>query len=273
MGEKTKIQWTEMSWNPWHGCHKVSAGCARCYMFRDKERYGQDPNTVVRSKSTFNAPLKWTEPALVFTCSWSDWFIEEADEWRDEAWSIIKRTPHLTYQILTKRPENIADRLPADWGDGYENVWLGVSVENQKAAEKRIPMLLRTPAKIRFLSVEPLLEHVILDRLDFSENQRFGWRNVLMRTWGKGSDDDGFLGPIHWIIVGGESGNENGKYKYRPCSLNWIEDLVAACQLYRCPVFVKQLGTYLSKGMGLKDSHGGDMSEWPEHLRVREMPR
>jgi len=103
------------------GCHKVSAGCAKCYMFRDQIRYGKDPNIVRRAaQSSFTNPLKWAKNGKVplggriFTCSWSDWFIEEADEWRDEAWSIIKQTPDFIYLILTKRTENIKDRLPTD---------------------------------------------------------------------------------------------------------------------------------------------------------------
>ena len=113
MAENSKIQWTDHTWNPWQGCRKVSPGCLNCYMYRDKKRYGQDPATVVRSKPpTFNKPLKWHDPAKVFVCSWSDFFIEDADEWRDDAWEIMRRTPHLTYQILTKRPRNIKDRLP-----------------------------------------------------------------------------------------------------------------------------------------------------------------
>src|SRR6266498_5551388 len=123
MGETTGIAWTQRTWNPWHGCHKVSAGCKNCYMFREKRQYGQDPDVVVRSKTTFNAPLKWKDSALVFTCSWSDWFIEEADPWRDEAWDVIRRTPHLTYQILTKRIERASSCLPKDWP--LKNVWLG----------------------------------------------------------------------------------------------------------------------------------------------------
>ncbi len=226
---------------------------------------------VLRSKSTFNDPLKWKESKLVFTCSWSDWFIEEADQWRDEAWKIIKDTPHLTYQILTKRAENIKDRLPADWGEGYENVWLGVSVENQKMAEHRVPILCRTPAKVRFASLEPLLDLVVLERLDMRYKQSAGWANVLHR-WRKGDSWD-FIGGLNWLIVGGESGNENGKYKYRPCQLDWIADLVAQGKCYKVPVFVKQLGTHLAKEMNLKDSHGGDISEFPEDLRVREFPK
>src|SRR3990172_778380 len=127
MGKITGISWTDATYNPWYGCLKVSPGCKQCYMYRDMERYGKDPKVVTRAKpATFNSPLKWTEPQRVFTCSWSDYFIEQADEWRDEAWDIIRRTPHLTYQILTKRPENIFDRLPADWGNGWPNVFLSV---------------------------------------------------------------------------------------------------------------------------------------------------
>ena len=107
MGNKTGIEWCTSTWNPWRGCHKLRAGCKNCYMFREQNQYGHDPNIVVRSKTTFNDPLKWKEPAKVFVNSWSDFFIEEADPWRDEAWDIMRRTPHLTYQILTKRPENI----------------------------------------------------------------------------------------------------------------------------------------------------------------------
>ncbi len=134
MGEITGIGWTDATWNPWYGCSKVSPGCAHCYMFRDMKRYGSDPEVVTRSKTKFDEPRKWKTPRRVFTCSWSDWFHEGADAWRAEAWAIVRDTPHLTYQILTKRPERIADHLPPDWGEGYPNVWLGTSVENQRFA-------------------------------------------------------------------------------------------------------------------------------------------
>src|SRR3990167_1409537 len=102
MGTTTKISWADATWNPWQGCHHVSPGCLNCYMFSEKHMYGQDPDVVVRSKPpTFNMPLKIKEPKKIFTCSWSDWFIKEADPWRDEAWEIIKRTPQHTYLILT----------------------------------------------------------------------------------------------------------------------------------------------------------------------------
>lgn len=291
MGENSTIQWTDKTWNPWHGCTKVSDGCKFCYMYRDKERYGQDPKTVLRSKTTFNAPLKWTDPAMVFTCSWSDWFITDADEWRPEAWDIIRKTPHLTYQILTKRPENIKERLPADWGKGYPNVWLGVSVENQKAAEDRIFELLSIRAAVRFLSVEPLLGPIKLtniptglwtygqvdvmsgylcgdepDEMFDYDSDPTGWTKNPVGSWDRGPHG------MDWVIIGGESGNETGRYRYRPITLEAIRSVVDQCQAGGVPVFVKQLGTHLAKELGLKDSHGGNMSEWPKEIQVRQFP-
>jgi protein gp37 len=243
MGEQSAIQWTGATWNPWHGCDKVSAGCKYCYMYRDKVKFGQDPSLVVRSKGKFNEPLKWEDPKVVFTCSWSDWFIDKADQWRDEAWDVIRKTPRHTYQILTKRSDRIKNHLPADWGEGWQHVWLGVTVENQEATS-RIRELQQVPAHIRFLSVEPILERV----------------------------DLGDLTGIDWVIVGGESGNDNGEFKYRPCELWWLQDIVDQCAAQGVKVFVKQMGTYISKTLNLKDRHGGEIEEFPEPLKIRQMP-
>lgn len=214
MGERTAIAWTEKTWNPWQGCTRVSPGCAHCYMYTAKERYGQDPAAVVRSQPpTFNAPLRWREPARVFTCSWSDWFHEAADVWRDEAWDIIRRTPHLTYQILTKRPERIADHLPDDWGTGWPNVWLGVSVENQRFVD-RVKPLADVYATVRFISAEPLLGPVTF--LDTAVEEAFGLF-------------------IDWVIVGGESGPD-----HRPMDMRWARNLREECAFYEIPFFFKQ---------------------------------
>lgn len=211
MGKVTGIEWTQHTWNPWQGCTKVSPGCAHCYMFRDKHRYGQDPETVVRSRpATFNKPLSWKDPALVFTCSWSDWFHEAADAWRADAWDIVRRTPHLTYQILTKRPDRIAAHLPPDWGDGWPNVWLGTSVENARWTH-RVQQLVNVPARVRFLSCEPLLGNV-----------------SLAADW---------MPHLHWVIVGGESGP-----KARPMDLDWARWLRDQCRVAGIPFFLKQLG-------------------------------
>lgn len=176
MGRQTGIHWTHRTWNPWRGCHKVSPGCARCYMFREQRRYGHDPTKVTRTK-TWCDPPRWNREAeaagrkfLVFTCSWSDFFIEDADPWRPEAWDVIRRCPNLVFQILTKRPERISKNLPPDWEQGYPNVWVGVSVENQDSA-RRLDHLLAVPALVHWVSAEPLLGPVDftawLDRLDW----------------------------------------------------------------------------------------------------------
>ena len=157
-------------------------------MYREQKQYGRNPELVVRSKTTFLHPLRWHTAARVFTCSWSDFFHEAADAWRADAWAIIRATPHLTYQILTKRVENIPARLPEDWGAGWPNVWLGVSVENPRW-EERIGILSDIPARIRFVSAEPLLGPVMLH-----EDHR-----------------------VDWVIVGGESGAS-----CRPMDLEWV---------------------------------------------------
>lgn len=242
------IEWTDVTWNPWHGCLKISDGCKFCYMYRDKMKYGQNAKLVLRAKTKFNYPYKIDQPKLVFTCSWSDFFIENADAWRAEAWEIIRNTPHLTYQILTKRPERILDHLPADWGDGYDNVWLGVTVENN-ATRSRIKTLSEVPAKVRFISFEPLLE--FLELADYMP--------ILTQYY-------------HWAILGGESGNDNGFYRYRPCELEWFEYLVDVCKIAGISVFVKQLGTHLHNELGLRDRHARNISEFPDALKIREFP-
>jgi protein gp37 len=216
MGERSAIGWTEATWNPWYGCTKVSAGCDHCYMFRDMLRYGRDPETVTRSKTRFRDPLKWKDGRVIFTCSWSDWFHKDADAWRDEAWQIIRDTPHHTYQILTKRPGRIARHLPADWGEGYANVWMGTSVEHPDT-EFRIGQLLNIPARVRFLSLEPLLGPVELMplRIQHYEPSR----------------------QIHWVIAGGESGAN-----HRPLDLEWLRMIRNNCELSGVPFFLKQLG-------------------------------
>lgn len=208
MGTTTAIGWTEATWNPWHGCTKVSPGCAHCYMYAFKDRMRQDPRVIVRSAGNFTAPLKWRDPRVIFTCSWSDWFIEEADPWRDAAWDVIRRTPKHTYQILTKRPERIAGRLP--WtrpADAWPNVWLGVSIETQRYVPRLDPLIL-APAAHRFVSAEPLLGPLDLAR---------------------------YLPALDWVIVGGESGPG-----YRTMDPVWAEAVVEQCSRAQVPLFVKQ---------------------------------
>ncbi len=217
MGKNSGIEWTDHTWNPWYGCQKVSPGCKHCYAERDMQRHGRDFNTVTRASTVFDAPLRWQDRAFVFTCSWSDFFIEKADEWRDEAWEIIRKTPHLTYQILTKRPDNIHSRLPEDWGEGYPNVWLGTSIESH-AQRFRADELLRYKAAKHFLSMEPLLGPVDIQAYLIHDNGSPGDR-------------------IDWVIAGGESGSG-----FRNCKADWIRKIQLSCQLEGVPFFFKQWG-------------------------------
>lgn len=290
MAENSNIEWTRHTWNPWTGCTKVSEGCRYCYMYREKERYrpeGEkwdaltehqqqyyDPTIVLRSEGNFKKPLTWhkkltgQEPLterLVFTCSYSDFFHEDADGWRPEAWEIIRKTPNLVYQILTKRPERVLDCLPSDWGEkGYPNVWLGTTVENQQQAHNRLKLLWLWTAAVKWVSFEPLLGPIDLYDIPTLWTYDFVGEEVV---------DKELRLPFDWVIVGGESGNQSGKYRFRPCELSWLQGVVDVCQASGIPVFVKQLGTYLNNHFCLNDHHGRDWSYWPEALRVRQFPQ
>ncbi len=248
--KESKIEWTDSTVNFWMGCNKISTGCKYCYMYRMMEKDGKSGNSIQRvGYETFYKAYDWKKPRRIFTCSMSDFFLAEADEWRKDAWKLIKQTPQHQWQILTKRPERIQKCLPDDWGSGYNNVWIGVSIENQ-AYLHRAEILSKIPAHMRFVSAEPLIGEI-----DFAAA---GKESILQH--------------IHWCIIGGESGNDFGKYRYRECKIEWIEKLMAEMKANDVKVFVKQLGTFQKEELHLKDSHAGDMSEWAQHLQVREYP-
>lgn len=273
MGKTTNISWTDVTWNIARGCSKVDADCKYCYMYRDANRYGYDAKAVTKTKTVFNLPLKIKEPSRIFTSSLTDVFHPDCDSFRNEMWDIIRKCPQHTFQILTKRPERIADHLPADWGDGWENVWLGTSVGSMQGIKRALDLInLRPIAKTLFLSLEPLHSEInfrwaYVAPIEKRRSVFFEGKKVSITSQHE------LLLNIDWVIVGGESGNESGKYRYRPCNPQWIEQIVADCKAANVPVFVKQLGTHLSKEMGLKDRHGGDINEWPEYLQIREFPK
>lgn len=228
MASNSKIQWTDSTWNPWRGCHKVSEGCKNCYMYRGMQRTCYDPKTPTRAKSVFYDPKKKKKNygPKVFVCSWSDFFIKEADAptWRNEAWEMIKLRQDLQFIILTKRPERILECLPEDWGKtGYSNVWLGVSVENNKRLY-RIDILRQIPAAVKFVSFEPLLEVV---------------------------DPD--LSGIDWVITGGES--HRNKKDCRYADLDWFRLIRDKCINEGIPYFHKQNGGY--KKDKIDNAYGG----------------
>lgn len=210
----------DKTWNPWHGCHKCSEGCQNCYAYFMDRRYGRDTNVVVRNKSNFNFPVKRDRTGqyklqsgeFVRVCMSSDFFIEEADEWRDEAWECIRRRPDVTFSLLTKRARRIGDCLPADWGGGWENVTFSVSCENQARLEERIPYLLAVPAKHRWVSLKPFIGEVDLAP---------------------------YLAPggIEAVLAGGE--NYQGS---RPLHYEWVEKVRDQCERYDVRLIFGQTG-------------------------------
>jgi protein gp37 len=265
MANETNIPWCDLTWNIARGCTKVDEDCHFCYMYRESynsTRY--NPLQVVKTKSVFNLPDKyketkskvWRGNPLVFTSSLTDWGHPLIDPYRNEVFTIVRRNQHLIFQMLTKRTERLLEILPLDW-NGYDNVWLGTSIGSQNSIE-RAWQLLKVPSQMYFLSLEPLWGEIDLND---AELLRKKWRTGL--TIGRYVD---------WVIVGGESGNDAGKYRYRPCKLEWIEKIVYQCQAAGVPVFVKQLGTHLAKELHLRDRHGRDIREFPTHLQVRQFP-
>jgi protein gp37 len=317
MAQDSKIEWTHHTFNPWRGCTKVSAGCTHCYA---ETMSGRNPTTlgvwgprgsrVVASESYWRQPIKWNKAAeaagerhQVFCASLAD-VCEGRDTMSAASWEpvqtarrrlgqTIDATPWLDYLLLTKRPENIAATFDVMFPNGANprpNIWWGTSVEDQAAADERIPHLLRCPAAVRFLSCEPLLGPVDLRGLE----PTIGPLGIMRKP--NGDDVLRCYGPrIHWVIVGGESGPGA-----RPCNIDWIRSLRDQCAAAGVATFIKQVGAGLrmsfaewnEEWQGLTDKHGftldgpqadygiwrgenrkgGDWSEWPDDLRVREFP-
>lgn len=278
--ENSKIEWTDHTFNPWIGCTKVSDGCKHCYAeaLMDKRlgraEWGVAGKRVRTSNSYWKKPLLWNRKAKtagvryrVFCASLADVFEDksdqpELDEWRFKLFDLIIDTPNLDWLLLTKRPENVCHTIERVTGfsDALmwfpDNVWIGTSVENQEQADKRIPELLKIPAKVRFLSMEPLLGEVDLT----SVKSLFGgsWRPLLDHNVLKGfhgytglstaegkvfhadfSPDDHNYAKIDWVIVGGESGRQA-----RPMHPDWVRSIRDQCEAAGVPFFFKQWGAY-----------------------------
>lgn len=300
MGTDTKIQWCDHTFNPWEGCTKVSPGCAHCYAENRNARFGggNAPNWGPGKPRRRTSPANWKKPHTwnakwdhdkmlaygmdmdlrrprVFCASLADWLDDEVPiEWLQDFMLLTAVTPNLDWLLLTKRPENWQARMKAvdcGWADGKipANIWVGTSVENQEWADKRTVDLLRIPARVHFLSVEPMLGPVDLTRIQFNANTR---QTVLTHTYM--GQPFSHSAKIRWVIVGGESGAGA-----RPFNVEWARSLVAQCRAAGAAPFVKQLGSNPISSVGwtgplamIKDKKGGEMSEWPEDLRVREFP-
>ncbi|MBP3514994.1 MAG: DUF5131 family protein [Alphaproteobacteria bacterium] len=194
-------------WNPWHGCIKKSEGCQNCYMyFLDRQRGGRGEH-IYKVKNNFDYPLqkdkngsyKVKSGEQLRVCMTSDFFLEEADAWRVDAWKIIRQRPDVVFFLLTKRPECVAANLPADWGEGWNNVFFNVTCENQRRADERIPLLLELPFKHKGIMVAPFIGPVSI-------------RDYLPS------------GQIEQVIAGGE--NYDGS---RPLDFAWVKNLYDEC--------------------------------------------
>lgn len=216
-------------WNPWHGCHKVSEGCQHCYMYFLDGKRGIDTSKVYRTEN-FNLPVqrrrdgrfKLPSGMQLYVGLSTDFFVEEADEWREEAWRIMRQRPDIVFRLLTKRAHRIKDCLPKDWGDGYENVLLQVTTENQQRADERLPILLETPAKHKGFMAAPFIGEVDAEK--------------YLAT-----------GQFEEVLCGGE--NYDGA---RPCHFEWVKKLSEQCRKHDVTfdfietgtVFVKEGKTY-----------------------------
>lgn len=254
MAENSKIEWTDHTFNPWIGCQKVSAGCDHCYAETLSKRYGWvewGPHGERKRTSAANwrKPLQWAKAARfdaaryigprtrprVFCASLADVFDNQApQQWRDDLFDLIWETPELDWLLLTKRPENIAKMLPTNWSaEGWSNVWLGATCEDQAAYDWRWPILSKIPAAVRFISYEPAIGLLNLQSMAL----------VLDRPAAMFPD---------WVICGGESG-----HGARMMDAKWASDLKAQCQLIGVSFFMKQM-------TGKKPI--------PDHLMLREFP-
>jgi len=284
---RTRIEWTDATWNPIRGCTRVSEGCRNCYAERVAARfsgYGQPyaglavmtsagprwTGSVVAIEEHLDDPMRWRKPRRVFVNSMSDLFHDDVpDDLLDLLFSTMSVCNIHTFQVLTKRPQRMCDYLraperakrienssyglPTGWP--IPNVWIGVSVENQPTADERIPLLFETPATVRFLSIEPMIEPTSLRWLcAWPENKPHTAMNPTDNT----NQFDG-LRRLDWIICGGESGPGA-----RPMELDWARSLRDQCATSGTAFFMKQICDWQGKKIPFE--------RWPEDLKVRQFP-
>lgn len=214
------------AWNPWHGCQKISPGCQNCYVYRRDGQFGKDSSLVAKTAS-FDLPMRKNRQGeyklqntgkIVYTCMTSDFFLPEADSWRAEAWQMIRQRSDLHFAIITKRIHRFTQALPEDWGEGYPNVTILCTCENQEQADKRLPIFLELPIAHREIIEEPMLEEIHIE--------------PYLAT-----------GKIERVTCGGESG-ENA----RVCDYRWVLETRSQCMAYQVAFHFKQTGAKFRKG-------------------------
>ena len=210
-------------WNPWHGCQKYSEGCLNCYVYRRDATVGRESSEVART-AEFDLPVKKRRDggfkleagSHVYACMTSDFFLPDADAWREGAWRMIRARPDVSFTIITKRILRMADCLPADWGEGYENVEIALTCENQRRADERMDAFLSLPIRRRFIVCEPMLGPIDLGRrLD---------------------------GRVRVVVAGGESGPNARELRYE-----WVLSLREQCREAGVGFYFKQTGANFVK--------------------------
>ena len=212
-------------WNPWHGCVKKSEGCQNCYMFFLDRQRGSSGDKIFKVKNNFDYPLqkdkngayKVKSGEQIRVCMTSDFFLEEADVWRPQAWEVIKNRPDVVFFLLTKRPERVEKHLPQGWGEGWENVFFNVTCENQQRADERIPILFQLPFKHKGIMVAPFIGPVSI-------------APYLQK------------GIIEQVVAGGE--NYDGS---RPLCYEWVKKLFDECVAADVTFCFMETGTYFIK--------------------------
>lgn len=212
-------------WNPWHGCHKLSAGCMHCYVYRGDSKRGIDSRIVSKTRN-FDLPVqkkkrsgeyKIPSGSMVYTCFTSDFFVEDADEWRAGAWEMMRLRSDMRFMIITKRIDRFQELLPDDWGEGYDNITICCTIENQDRADYRLPIYKAAPIKHKIIICEPLLERIDLRPYNIGE-----WAEQ--------------------VVVGGESG-----YDSRVCNFDWVMELHDLCVEQNVAFWFKQTGAKFIK--------------------------
>jgi len=211
-------------WNPWHGCHKWSAGCQHCYVYRTDGRHGRDSSIVTKNEK-FDYPIqrkkngeyKIPSGRLIYTCFSSDFLVEDADEWRPEAWAMMKERSDLDFMFITKRIERLEQCVPSDWGAGYDNVTICCTMENQDRVDYRLPIYKAAPIKHKIIICEPLLTDI-----DFSPYLEGNW--------------------VEQIVAGGESG-----WDARVCHYDWVLHIRQQCIDNGISFWFKQTGSKFFK--------------------------
>ena len=304
MSDRTLIEWTDATWNPVTGCSIVSPGCRRCYAMRlagGRQRHHPSRAGLTRdsiagpvwtgevrfNEQWLDQPLRWRRPRRIFVCAHGDLFHESVpDDWINAVWSVMSRSPRHTFQVLTKRPARMREYLRHVRGTGIPlpNVWLGVSIEDQERADERVPLLLDTPAAVRFVSAEPLLGRLDLQWMIMEPWPSFvpvdglypGTLNVLAGHWWPLEGGDWQreyegrieeLPKLDWVIVGGESGP--GARHMKP---EWARDLRDQCLNNGVPFFFKQWGGSRKNSQHGRLLDGVQWNQFPSLHRAAECP-